>query len=434
MQTISFPNAVKTFFSLPATALLLLAAFSHNYAQDAELDLIIRNGHVIDPRNNIDGIMDIAIADGKIVEVGPDLRPGRARQEIDATGLYVTPGLIDIHGHHFWGTESNAYLSNSFSSLPPDGFTLRSGVTTIVDAGGPGWRNFEQFKEQTIDRSRTRVFCFLNIVGSGMKGGAVEQNLGDMDAKLTAMVARANPEHIVGIKLAHYSGPEWAPTERAVEAGRLADIPVMVDFGGNTPALLLETLLLEKLRPGDILTHCYAHVNGRMPVVDEDGKVRPFVFEAQKQGRILDVGHGGGSFVYEQAKPAIEQGLKPNSISTDLHTGSMNAGMKDMINVMSKLLNLGMTLPEVIAASTWNPARIIKKTDLGHLSPGAPADVAVISLQEGAFGFVDVRGWKMKGDRKLVCELTLRDGAVVWDLNGISRPESKGTEEAGSGR
>ncbi len=388
-----------------------------------QVDLLIRNGHVIDPRNGIDGVRDVAIADGKIVRIAANLPSDGVEQVIDASGLYVTPGLIDMHGHNFWGTEPDAYLANSYSSLPPDGFTFRSGVTTIVDAGGPGWRNFRQFKEQTIDRSRTRVFCFLNIVGSGMQGGAVEQNLGDMDAKLTAMVARANREHIVGIKLAHYSGPEWAPTERAVEAGRQADIPVMVDFGGFDPPLSLETLLLEKLRPGDILTHCYAHVDRRIPIVDENGKVRPYVLEAQRQGRIFDVGHGGGSFVYEQAVPAVEQGLLPNTISTDLHTGSMNAGMKDMINVMSKMLVLGMPLKEVIAASTWKPAQVIKKTDLGHLSPGAPADVALIRLEEGDFGYVDVRGWKMKGKQRLTCELTLREGAVVWDLNGLSRPE-----------
>ncbi len=415
---------IQSRYCLLMLPLFLLLGKSLSHAQS--FDLIIRNGHVIDPRNDIDGIMDVAIDDGKIVEVAENITVEEAGKEIDATGLYVTPGLIDIHGHLFWGTEDNAYLSNSYSSLPPDGFTLRSGVTTIVDAGGAGWRNFEQFKEQTIDRSKTRVFAFLNIVGSGMKGGAVEQNLTDMDPKLTAMVARANSTRIVGIKLAHYAGRDWAPTERAVEAGRQADIPVMIDFGGSDPPLPLDTLLLHKLRPGDIFTHCYAHVNGRMPIVNENGKLLPCVLEAQRQGRIFDVGHGGGSFVYEQAVPAIEQGLKPNTISTDLHTGSMNGGMKSMINVMSKILNLGVSLKEVIAASTWTPAQTIKKTELGHLSPGAPADVAILRLQEGTFGFVDVQGWKMTGNRNLLCELTLRDGSVVWDLNGMAGREWEG--------
>ena len=253
-----------------------------------------------------------------------------------------------------------------------------------------------------------------------MSGGANEQNLADMDPKLAAMTARANKEYIVGIKLAHYEGNEWAPTENAVEAGKRADIPVMVDFGRSEPPLLsLRTLLMEKLRPGDILTHCYGGVSGREKVV-ENGKLQSWALEAQKRGIIFDVGHGGGSFLFEQAIPAIKQGLKPNSISTDLHTGSMNGGMKDMLNVMSKLLNCGLTLHEVIAASTWNPAQIIKKNELGHLSVGGLADVALFSLDQGDFGFIDVSGTKISGDKKLTCQLTVLDGRVVWDLNGLA--------------
>ena len=383
-------------------------------------DLLLKNGHVIDPKNSIDQVMDVAVRDGKIAKVAKNI-DDEASQTIDAKGLYITPGIIDIHVHVFAGTEPDSYIGNSFTSVPPDGFTFRAGVTTVVDAGSCGWRDFRVFKEQTIDHSKTRVLAFLNIVGSSMKGGAIEQNLNDMDAKLTAMVARKYPDHIVGIKLAHYSGPEWIPTERAVEAGKLAgDIPLMVDFGGHEPELSLEQLFMEKLRPGDIFTHCYAHVNGRIPVVDDNGKLEDFALKAQQRGIIFDVGHGGGSFRYDQAVPAIAQGLKPNSISTDLHTGSMNAGMKDMANVMSKILNLGLSLNEVIDASTWKPAQIIHREELGHLSEGALADIAVFKLEKGKFGYVDVTRKKMEGDKRLACELTIMGGNVVFDLNGLA--------------
>jgi dihydroorotase len=399
-------------------ALILCLVFS---SEAQQYEMLIKGGHVIDPKNSIDKVMDVAIADGKIARVAADIPESSAEKVVNAQGLYVTPGLIDLHSHNFHGTEPDAYLSNSFTALPPDGFSFRVGVTTIVDVGGAGWKNFPTFKEQTIDRSKTRVLSFLNIVGSGMKGGPFEQNLNDMDAKMTAMVAQRHPE-IVGIKVAHYAGPEWDPVERAVEAGKIAGIPVMIDFGGHIPPLSLEALLMEKLRPGDIFTHTFAHVPGRIPVVDERGKVRPYVWEAQKRGVIFDVGHGGGSFLFRQAIPALKEGFRPNTISTDLHTGSMNAGMKSQINVMSKFINMGMPMAEVITASTWNSAKVLQREDLGHLSEGAVADVAVINLKEGNFGFVDSGGYRMDGKQTLECELTLREGEVVWDLNGISRP------------
>jgi dihydroorotase len=392
------------------------------HAQDPSLDLLIRNGHVIDSRNAIDGVMDVAIAGGKIARVAPAIDPASARRVVDATGFHVVPGLIDIHAHVFYGTEKDAYLSNSDTAVQPDAHSFRSCQTTLVDAGGAGWRNFLQFKEQVIDRSRTRVLSFLNIVGSGMKGGPVEQNLSDMDPKLTAMRIRQHPALIVGIKVAHYTGPEWDPVTRAVEAGRAANVPVMVDFGMHTPPLSLEALLLQHLRPGDILTHMYAHVSGRIPIVDESGKVRPFVREARKRGVIFDAGHGGGSFLFKQAVPAMAQGFAPDVISTDLHTGSMNGGMKDILNTMSKFLNMGMPLQDVIRSNTARAAEAIKRPDLGHLGAGADADIAVLNVRRGTFGFIDTGGGKLSGDRKLECELTVKGGQVVWDLNGISRP------------
>ncbi|NNE76867.1 MAG: amidohydrolase/deacetylase family metallohydrolase [Pricia sp.] len=396
---------------------LLIITFAANAQQ---VDILIKNGHVIDAKNDIDGVMDVAITDGKITQVAKAIPNNGAETIIDAEGLYVSPGLIDIHSHNFHGTEPNSYLSNSYTALPPDGFSFRSGITTLVDVGGAGWRNFEDFKNQVINRAKTRVLSFLNIVGSGMKGGAIEQNIADMNPKLTAMVARQYPEYVVGVKLAHYNGFDWTPTERAVEAGEIANIPVMIDFGGSEPELSLEKLFMEKLRPGDIFTHTYAHVNGRTPLVTEEGKVADFAWAAQKRGIIFDVGHGGGSFLFEQAIPAMKQGFKPNSISTDLHTGSMNGGMKDIVNVMSKFLNMDMPVNEIIAATTWHPAQIIKKEELGHMSEGAVADVTLLNLREGDFGFIDTQGKRMKGNKKLECEVTIREGKVVYDLHGLA--------------
>jgi dihydroorotase len=388
----------------------------------APADLLIRGGHVIDARNNVNGVMDVLLSGGKVARMDAKIDPAPNQRVVNAAGLYVVPGLIDIHSHVFFGTEKDSYLSSGDSAVPPDNHSFRSGQTTLVDVGGAGWRNFPQFKEQVIDRSRTRVLSFLNIVGSGMKGGPIEQNLADMDAKLTAMRIRQNRDVIVGIKVAHYSGPEWDPVIRAVQAGTEAGVPVMVDFGGHTPPLSLEDLLLKYLRPGDILTHTYASVRGRIPIVDENGKLRPFVLEARKRGVIFDVGHGGGSFLWSQAVPATKQGFYPDVISTDLHTGSMNSGMKDILNTMSKLLNLGMPLQDVVRANTVKAAEVIKRPDLGHLSVGGEADVAVLNLRKGNFGFIDSGGGKMPGDQKLECELTIKGGQVMWDLNGISRP------------
>jgi len=382
--------------------------------------IVIKGGHLIDSKNNINELMDVAIKDDKIVLVAKNI-DARQAQVINATGLYVTPGLIDIHSHNFFGTQEDHYLGDGFEALPPDGFTFRTGVTTVVDAGGAGWKTFTKFKSQTIAHSKTRVLSFLNIVGEGMRGGNYEQNLNDMDAKMTAMTVRQHKE-IVGVKVAHYMGKEWDPVDRAVEAGKIANVPVIVDFGGSVPPLSIEELFMKHLRPGDIFTHAFAELGSRMPIVDKEGKLLPFVPAAQKRGIIFDVGHGGGSFRFTQAIPALKAGFIPNTISTDFHTGSMNAGMKDQLNVMSKFLNMGMNVQQVIAASTWHPAQVIHREELGNLSVGAGADVAVFSLHKGKFGFIDSAGFRMDGDQKLECELTLRDGKVVYDLNGISRP------------
>jgi len=397
-------------------ALLFIAATA--FAQ-AQYDLLIKGGHVIDGKNQLSALRDVAIQDGKIAAVAANIDRAKAKKVVDATGLYVTPGLVDMHVHVYAGTGMRGAYSGD-NSVYPDGFTLRSGVTTVADAGSSGWRNFPDFKDRVIDRSVTRVLAFLNIVGKGMGGGAIEQDLNDMDAQATADQAIRYKGIVVGVKTAHYTGPEWTPVERAVEAGTAANMPVIVDFGTFRPERPFEELVTKKLRPGDIYTHTYLV---DVPMLDAAGKVRPYLFEARKRGVIFDVGHGGGSFLFRQAVPAVKQGFVPDSISTDLHISSMNGGMKDMLNVMSKFLNIGMSLDDVILRSTWHPAREIKHEELGHLTVGAGADVAVLRVAKGNFGFVDVFGARMKGTQKLECELTLRDGRVVWDLNGITRSD-----------
>ena len=401
-----------------AAGCLVVSATIHVSAQQ-KYDLLLKGGHLIDARNNISAVRDVAIAGGKVAAVAANISPVDALKVVDATGLYVTPGLVDIHVHVYAGTgERGSYAGDN--SLYPDGYTLRAGVTTVVDAGSSGWKNFDDFKNRVIDRSKTRVLAFLNIVGAGMRGDKFEQNLSDMEAKPTADMARRHKGVIVGIKTAHYAGPEWAPVERAVEAGTEANIPVMVDFGANRAERPMAELVTTKLRPGDIYTHAYSGLRNEL---DDSGHVNPGMFEGRKRGVIFDVGHGGGSFVWRVAVPAIKEGFIPDSLSTDLHVGSMNAGMKDMLNVMNKFLALGMSLDDVVRWSTWNPAREIKHEELGHLSAGAPADIVVLRLETGTFGFVDTYGARLRGTQKLTCELTLRDGKVVYDLNGMTRPD-----------
>ncbi len=411
------------------TRLLLIAAIMYLLSATCiaqSYSIVIKGGHIIDPKNNINGIMDLAISDGKIALISKNIDEKLGKRVIKANGMYVTPGIIDMHVHVYYGTKMDQYLMNGPSSVQADAFSFRAGVTTMVDVGSSGWRSFPDFKSQTIDNSQTRVLAFLNIVGEGMRGGPFEQTTKDMDARKAAECAGKYPSVIVGIKLAHYSGHEWAPTDSAVSAGNIAGLPVMVDFGSADPPLSLEDLLMKHLRPGDIFTHPYAYFpDTREAVVDENGKVKPFILEAQKKGIKFDAGHGGGSFRWKQAIPSIKQGFIADAISSDLHTGSMNSGMKDMTNLMSKFLCMGLSLQDVILRSTWNPAKMINRPDLGNLSAGTEADVAIFSLSKGNFGFLDISGERVNGTEKLTAELTIRAGKIVWDLNGIAAPEYK---------
>lgn len=393
---------------------LLLASLAAAQQLDDTWDLLLKGGHVIDARNGIDRIADVAIKDGKIARVAPDLPIAQAKRAVSVRNLYVTPGIIDIHAHVYAGTGLRAYTGDL--SVYPDGFTYRAGVTTVVDAGSAGWRNFADFRQRVIDRAHTRVLAFVNIVADGMSPHG-ENDPKDMQPQEAARVAKENADVVVGFKSAHYAGPAWHSIDNAVEAGRLANLPVMVDFGFLVGERTLKELLESKLRAGDIYTHCYSPFRGELL---PDGTVNPAMKNGRKRGILFDVGHGGGSFFWNVAVPATKQNLWPDTISTDLHVGSMNGGMKDLPNVMSKMLVLGMPLKDAVSAATWRAAQAIKHPELGHLSEGATADVAVFRLERGRFGFIDSAGARMDGNQRLRAELTIHGGEVKWDLNGIA--------------
>ena len=397
--------------------IFLLIGFLYNlnlYGQ--QYDLLIKGGHVIDPKHHINNVMDIAISNGKIAAVGNSLSEGESKKTIQAAGLYVVPGLIDLHTHVFVGSKVRIFADGS-SSVSPDDFSFKSGVTTVVDAGTSGWRNFPVFKSKVIEVSQTRVLAFLNIAGSGMSGNPQQEDIGDMDPLKTAAMIKDNPDILVGVKIGHYEGKDWAPFDRAVGASEIADKPLFVEC--HLPQYSLEDQL-NKMRPGDIITHSFEKVDERMSVVDEGKRVRPFVMAAKMRGILFDVGHGGAGFWFSEAIPAFRQGLSPDTFGTDLHRFSMNAGMKSLLNLMSKYLNMGMGLEDVVLRATWNPAQAIHRPDLGNLGVGAVADIVLIDLKKGEFGFVDAGGNRLSGDQKLEAELTVRAGRIVWDLNGLS--------------
>jgi len=387
--------------------------------EEKPYDLLLKGGHVIDTKNNLDAIRDVAIKDGKIAKVAVGIPASSAIKTVNVAGLYVTPGLIDIHVHVFWGLTKDDYAGGDWAIMP-DGFTLRDGVTTVVDAGSSGWRNFETFKERVIDRSQTRVLAELNIVGAGMGSGPIEQNMKDMDGEKTGEMALKYPGIIVGVKSAHFTGPEWFPYDQAIKAGTIAHIPVMIDYGSRRVERPLYQLLENKLRPGDIYTHMYGGNRGEQD--EATGGPGKGMWEGRKRGIYFDVGHGQSSFLFSVAVPLIKAGFIPDSISTDIHTDNLNEGLKDQLTTADKFLAMGLPLKEVIAEMTWHPAVEMQQTQLGQLTEGAIADVAVLNVHHGDYGFIDGSGAVMKGHERLECELTIKDGKFVYDLNGRAAP------------
>ena len=385
-------------------------------AAQPSYDLLLQGGHVIDPANEINGLRDVAILDGKIARVASDIPAEQARKTVRVDGLYVTPGLVDLHTH--------VYLKGRRSTLNPDDTSLLTGVTTVVDAGVSGWKTFDDFKATIIDRATTRVLAMLNIVGGGMSDQqAVESNLDDMDPVKTAAKARQHPDVIVGVKTAHFGKPGFEALERTVEAGRLASIPVMVDLSVLTNSGRdTRTKVLDILRPGDLHTHFYN--DRQIELIDRfSGKVQPYMWEARRRGVLFDLGHGGGSFLWPVAKRGMEQGFPPDTISTDLHPNSI-MNQVTMPNCMSRLMALGMPLEDAILRATVHPAKAIRRfSDLGTLGEGRVADIAVFRLEKGVFAFKDSGRKKLLAERRLRCVITLRAGAIVFDEDGLAFPE-----------
>lgn len=422
-------NWIKVLVAIIVLVASAIASPVRLFAQTPHYELLLKGGHVIDPANHIDAVLDVAVSQGKIAAVEKNIPPEQAGKVVDVSNLYVTPGLIDIHYHIGHGGAPLAWFSPEARAhaMPlgvPADLALESGVTTIVDAGSSGADTFLQEKEEVIDHAKVRVLAFLNIVSNGMQGG-LEQSLDEMDTKLCAATIKKYPDLIVGVKTAHFWTAEpwdtehvpWAAVDRAIECASLANVPVMYDFWPRTDRSYAD-LILKKARPGDIHTHVFAQ---QFPIIMPDGKLNPIMAEARARGVIFDVGHGSGSFWFRNAVPAEKQGFIPDSFSTDLHTG--NYTVVSMNNVMSKFLAMGVPLDDVIRRSTVNPASEIHRTELGTLSVGKDADIAVLELLKGHFSYIDCGVARMDGNLKLTARMTVRAGHIVYDPSGLSMVE-----------
>ncbi|HEU0115500.1 MAG TPA: amidohydrolase/deacetylase family metallohydrolase [Thermomicrobiales bacterium] len=392
-------------------------------------ELILKGGHVIDPASGTSGLADVAIGDGRVLAIGSALPVEGGTTVLDVTGRFVVPGIVDMHAHVFH-THRRSWLS-----LEPRVNTFSSGVTTVVDAGTSGWRDFVEFRTEVIERAKIRVLAFVNIVGSGM-GGEWEHEAREMSPGLAAAMAAEHRDVVVGIKTAHYwanrpfdaDHQPWTAVDAAVAAGERCGLPVMVDFYPWLPERPYPELILKRLRPGDIHTHVFAQ---QFPIIDDQGKVFDHLFQARERGVIFDLGHGAASFWFRNAVPAIAQGFVPDSISTDLHTGNVNGPVVDMATTMGKMLATGLTLEDVIARSTVAPAREIGRPELGTLRVGGEADVAVFAVDEGSFSFVDCGKTTLTGNRRLRCVLTVRAGEIAYNPDGLGLPA---WETAGASR
>ena len=393
---------------------------------------LLKGGIVLDPSQSINQKADVYIKNGKIIEIGNHISDVADSIEIDVEGCYVVPGLIDMHSHIY---PLFPFAEDGLPTIHPEAHMFQSGFTTVVDAGTCGCRDFMYFKERIIDKSRLRIFAFLNIASGGMVNLESEQNIKEFYPETVAAMAKELDSVIVGIKTAHYwvglpfdkDHPAWESVDCAVKAGELCGKPVMADFQPNLPERTYEELILKRLRPGDIHTHVYAQ---QFPILDNENKVQQFMFDARKRGVIFDLGHGAGSFWFRNAVPAYQQGFYPDILSTDLYLDNVAGPVINLLHIMSKYLNIGMPLEEIVYRTTKHPAEVIGHKELGDLKLGGCADVAVLKINEGKFGFTDSGHARMDGTKRLECMMTIREGKIVYDPMGLSMPKWEDAPEA----
>jgi dihydroorotase len=368
-------------------------------------DILLKGGTVIDAAQNLNAVRDVAITGGVITAIEQDIPETAATQTINVKDKFVTPGLVDIHTHVYYGVTT--------WGIRADGVCRTAGTTTVVDAGSPSWVTFPGFREFIAEPAQTNILTYIHISGIGLVYGPVGEmhDMAYANPERVAETLQAHRDMTVGVKVRQGkmqvgdNGVE--PLKLAIKAAEQAETPVMCHIGAGVPL----PDILRLLRPGDVITHCFQG-NGDN-IIDEKGRVIPEAWKAREDGIIFDVGHGAGSFRYEIAQRAMEQGFISDVISTDLHTGNINGPVYDLPTVLSKLMHLGLSLEDVIEKATFSAAKAIQREEqLGHLKVGTVADVAVFEVLDGEFEFLDAHDTKFIGNKKLKATLTIREGKI----------------------
>jgi len=375
---------------------------------ESRYDTIIAGGRVVDPGAGLVGDLDVAISGGNVVAVAAGLDRSRANAVIDASGQIVTPGLVDLHTHVYWGV--------TYWGIEPDPVAARTGVTTWLDVGSAGSYSFPGFRRYVAEPSRSRIFALLNLSSIGLIAPTWEfANIDYCDVDLAAVMVEANRDLVLGIKARidgnTTRGVGIRPLGLARELADRVELPLMVHIGSGPPTL---DEVADLLRPGDILTHCFT--GGDMRIMGQDGVPHTQIRALQERGLVLDIGHGTGSFSFEVAETMVEQGVLPDVISSDLHQLSIQGPMFDMPTTLSKFLSLGMSVEEVIERATSRPAAAMRRPDLGTLRPGSQADIALFQIEAGEYTFYDVAMVGRAGATRLVSTKTLIDGEVLPSL------------------